>query len=126
METGIVGAMKFNAFLLVFLIGCTSFTKSDDDAIRKQSKAWVEALAAQDSEKVASMYTKDAVVLPPEMKPVVGRVAIEKHFKGFPKADALSVDITELDGRDDLAVARGSWSLTIGDTTMNGTLTPPS
>jgi uncharacterized protein (TIGR02246 family) len=52
-----------------------------DPAITKLAKEWEAAFNAKDVAKVASMYTDDAVVMPPNHEPVRGRANIEAFFK---------------------------------------------
>ncbi len=52
-----------------------------DPALTKLAKAWEAAFNVQDVAKVASMYTDDAVVMPPNHEPVRGRANIEAFFK---------------------------------------------
>ena len=52
-----------------------------DPALTKLAKAWEAAFNAKDIAKVASMYTDDAVVMPPNHEAVRGRANIEAFFK---------------------------------------------
>jgi uncharacterized protein (TIGR02246 family) len=52
-----------------------------DPALTKLAKAWEAAFNAKDIPKVASMYTDDAVVMPPNHEAVRGRANIEAFFK---------------------------------------------
>jgi uncharacterized protein (TIGR02246 family) len=52
-----------------------------DPAITKLAKEWEAAFNAKDVAKVASMYTDDAVVMPPNHEAVRGRANIEAFFK---------------------------------------------
>jgi uncharacterized protein (TIGR02246 family) len=52
-----------------------------DPALTKLAKEWEAAFNAKDVAKVASMYTEDAVVMPPNHEPVRGRANIEAFFK---------------------------------------------
>jgi uncharacterized protein (TIGR02246 family) len=56
-------------------------TGKTDPALTKLAKAWEAAFNATDVAKVASMYTDDAVVMPPNHEPVRGRANIEAFFK---------------------------------------------
>ncbi len=52
-----------------------------DPALTKLAKGWEATFNAKDVAKVASMYTDDAVVMPPNHEAVRGRANIEAFFK---------------------------------------------
>lgn len=56
-------------------------------------------------------YAADAVVLPPDGPAVEGRAAIERWLAAFPAFSDLKFEILELDGRGDLAYARGRYTM---------------
>jgi uncharacterized protein (TIGR02246 family) len=53
------------------------------EAIEAQNAKLSEALAAGDAALVASLYSPDAVVMPPGSTIIVGRGAIQKLFQGL-------------------------------------------
>ncbi len=64
-------------------------------AIAQQGYArWIKATQARDSQADAALYTDDAVVLPPDQAPVVGRAAIVKFYQDFNASPARLVDET--------------------------------
>ena len=70
---------------------------------------WYAANNAEDAVRLAQLYSKDAVVKPPDRPAIRGRAAIEAFFrKGFESADAQTKGVT--DGArvmNDLAVTWG-------------------
>ena len=53
-------------------------TAADEAALRADPLAWMEAYNAGNSDGIASLYTEDAILLPPGAPPVVGRAAIRE------------------------------------------------
>ncbi len=57
------------------------------------------------------LIADDAVYMPPGVAPLEGRKAIEELFKAHPW-EHLSEKLAEVEGRGDLAFARGTWPVT--------------
>jgi len=55
--------------------------KHIEPAISKAGSDYVAAVSARDAAKVASLYTDDAIEMPPNAKAVSGRSAIEAFYK---------------------------------------------
>jgi uncharacterized protein (TIGR02246 family) len=86
---------------------------ADLAAIRATDSAFVTAAAAGDAAGVASIYLPDARVLPPNAPAVQGRDAIQKLWGGLLDAYQVKFDVSadEVEGRGDLAYARGHYTL---------------
>jgi len=72
---------------------------------------WVEAMHAEDAEALATMFTDDAVMLPPNRPPIVGNAAIrqdiQEYFDKFtPKG---TEEYTAYHVSCDFMIALGSW-----------------
>jgi len=93
---------------------------SDDDvaAIQLMLDGVLEGELAGDWNAVAKNFAEDFVYLPANMQPIEGRAAWLLFVQGAElKIAELSAEILELDGRGDLAFARGVYSeiLSMGD-----------
>jgi ketosteroid isomerase-like protein len=95
-------------------IGCGSsapkLSDADVAAIRNATRQYVEWDEARNP-AVLQFIAQDAVYMPPGAAPLHGRKAIEELFKAHPW-EHLSESLAEVDGRGDLAFARGTWSIT--------------
>ena len=81
----ILGVLFVAAFCA--LGGCSEakkFTSADEKKIRTELDEWARALTAKEWGKVASLYTEDAVLMPPHTKTIVGRKAIEAFLTRVP------------------------------------------
>jgi uncharacterized protein (TIGR02246 family) len=85
----------------------------DIAAIRATDSTFAGAVGAGDAAGVAGMYLPDAHLLPPNLAPVEGREAIHQFFGGMLKAYHVTVTVSsdEIEGRGDLAYARGHYTL---------------
>jgi len=61
----------------------------------------------------AAMFTANGVFMPPNQPAVEGRAAIQAWFAAFPALSEFTVQVVEIDGRGDVAYARGTYALTI-------------
>ncbi len=88
-------------------------TDADVTAIKKHSAAWVKAAQAGDWNTMVAVYAEDALYLPEQAPMLQGRAAIRGDFDSSPKMTDLTVVQLEIDGRGDLAFARGTFSFTM-------------
>ena len=90
-------------------------TLSDADiaAIRTANASYASAAKARDWGALAALYAQDAIIMPPNHPSVTGRANIQVYFQAFPPMSAFEVPIVEIEGRSDLAVVRGTYSMTI-------------
>ena len=87
-------------------------TDADRNAIRVTNDRFVKAALAADWAALASTYTEDGIVLPPNGPEVRGRAAIQKFYAG-PKVTVLKVNLVEIDGQGDLAYTRGTYDIEV-------------
>jgi ketosteroid isomerase-like protein len=59
------------------------------------------------------MYADDGAVLPPNGIAVQGRQAIQKWLGEFPPISDFKLEPVDVDGRGDIAYARGNYSMTL-------------
>ena len=86
---------------------------ADMAAIRATDSAFARAAGAGDAAAVAAMYLADARLMPPNRRPIEGREAIQKFWGGLLGGYQLRFDVAaeEIEGRGDLAYARGRYTL---------------
>lgn len=82
---------------------------ADRQAIDAAHTAFSTAAAAGDYTAVSAMYTEDATLLPPNMPPAAGRIAIKAVFGLFPPVGAMTLTTDEVNGTADMAAVRGSY-----------------
>lgn len=84
------------------------FADSDRNAIRATVAQFDKAIVDRDWAKIASMYTEDGMLLPPNAPVVQGRSEIQRYFSGFPPVSSFRQEVVEADGVGDLAYARAA------------------
>ena len=90
-----------------------TLSAQDVAAIRATTDRFTELMLARDFDKLAQLYTADAAVLPPNQPVVQGQAQIKTWLEAFPKTTRFSIEFQEIEGRDDLAYVRGSYSMTV-------------
>lgn len=108
-------------FLLCFSFGCQPSQKiaekaaadfsADIEANKNLVEAWDEAYNAGNIEGLLALYTDDAVKIPPNEPPYVGREAIRAHFQQAFDQFIEETDSVVVDAKigADLAFVRGTW-----------------
>jgi len=93
--------------------GAEPLAALDIAAIRATDSAFATAMGAGDAAGAAAIYLPDAHLLPPDAAPVEGRAAIQQFIAGFLGAYhvTISVSADEIEGRGDLAYARGHYTM---------------
>ncbi len=84
-------------------------SSADEAAIRQSTADFVRAALANDADAIANLYTEDAVLMFPNEPAYVGREAIRNRFAADTHL-ALTLPIDDVDGRGDLAYARGTFT----------------
>jgi len=109
-------------FLLCFTFGCQQGeevaeepvveVEADVEAIKKITDDFNAAINAGNIDKLVSLYTDDAVRIPPNKPALVGKEAIRSLFQE--QLDQFTVQnegvIVDLKVSGDLAFVRGSWT----------------
>ena len=88
---------------------------SDLAAIREASANYERHAIANDWDAWIELIGDDAVYLPPGEPAVSGRAAVRSWVDTFPHVDQLSLTIADIVGQGDLAVVRGSFSMSVTD-----------
>lgn len=85
----------------------------DTEAIRAIGEQFVRFMLARDFDALVRLYTEDGVFMPPGRPPLKGRLALREWLGAFPQVTRLTFTLDEIDGRGDLAYARGTYTMTL-------------
>jgi len=97
-------------------------SEEDVAAIRAAAQSYTEAMLTGDWAAAVAVFTEDAVRMPPNAPAIQGHEAIRAGFEAEPVTYTDFTNTpTEIDGRGDLAYARGPYSLTF---TLEGIAEP--
>ncbi|RWD66867.1 MAG: SgcJ/EcaC family oxidoreductase [Mesorhizobium sp.] len=108
--------MRFKHGLLIVAIGALCLgpanAQSAKDAIEASNAEFMKSLNGKDAAGVASHYTEDAAVLPPNGMRVDGRENIQKFWQGIIEYGVSDLKLTtvEVEERGDLAFELGSFT----------------
>jgi ketosteroid isomerase-like protein len=94
------------------------FTDADRAAIERASERFVTAALGAQWDTVASLYSDNAVFMPPNEAAGEGRAAIRQHLGTFPPLQSFRFDRDHIDGSGDLAYVQGRYTMTF--TTPDG------
>ena len=76
---------KLLSLILVLIATLPGLAKPDDAKIRTvvgdRYKEWIAAASRKDAEALTNLYDEDAVLLPKEEEPVIGKAAIADYYK---------------------------------------------
>jgi uncharacterized protein (TIGR02246 family) len=101
----------FIGLLLMGLTACQSnppaLSIEDQDAITESSTKWVQTYNQNDWETLASLFTPDATMMPPNSPVVRGRDAIAAWETETESGFRIAFDIQEISGLGSLAYVRG-------------------
>ena len=82
-------------------------------AIKAATEEYIQAWRSADWVTLAALHTEDAIVMPPNESMVQGRDEIQALNEASPAPIEANLTIVEIDGRGDLAYARGTYSVTV-------------
>ena len=103
--------------MIVLLAACRvappSLSDQDKTAIRAVTDSFVAYFHAGRDSGNASLYTENATLLPPNHGIVEGRPAILAFFQSYPALPDFVATTIDIDGRGDLAYARGTYSFSM-------------
>jgi uncharacterized protein (TIGR02246 family) len=109
-------------FLLCFTFGCQQgeevaelepLAAEDVAANRAVTDAFVQGARSGDWATVAALYAEDAILMPANQPLIKGREAIQARQEAGPAIEDFSLTVEDVFGRDDIAVVRGKYSMTI-------------
>jgi uncharacterized protein (TIGR02246 family) len=99
--------------------GCQAPTQAalgatDATALRAALQSYFDAANAGDAARWASVYTEDAVMMPPNSPVVEGRAAIQSWLAMLPvKITDAEGTTVEVEGAGDVAYVRGTYSMNL-------------
>ena len=88
------------------------FADADRSAIESASDRWVAAAQAGNWDEVASHYSENAVIMPPNAATAEGRTAVRDLLASFPPLQAIDFNQVHVDGSGDLAYVHGTYTMT--------------
>ena len=91
--------------------GAADFQAADRSAIESASDRWVAAAQAGNWDEVASHYSEDAVIMPPNAETGEGRAAVRDLLASFPPLQSIDFDQVHIDGSGDLAYVHGNYTM---------------
>ncbi len=115
---------------VLFALSLGNGAASAEDALAEEDRQgiaqlpikYVERALTDDWDAVADLYHEDAIVMPPDRPPVVGRDNIRQFLaqllgtEGGVTLESFSVDVVELQKVGDLAYARATYQFEISMT----------
>lgn len=107
--------------------GCESETDNGWDlasvrnAIEESNRLFGEAFGKGDAAGVAARYTSSGKLLPPNAEPVIGREDIQAFWQTAIDGGAggATLQVVEIELKDDAAMEIGEFSITAGDTVVD-------
>jgi uncharacterized protein (TIGR02246 family) len=76
---------KLLSLILVLIATLPGLAKPDDAKIRTvvedRYKEWIAAASGKDAEALTNLYDEDAVLMPKEEEPVIGKAAIGEYYR---------------------------------------------
>ena len=93
--------------------GPAPLTDADRNSIHAFVVDFDKGVLAADWPALASAYTEDGILLPPNAPVVEGRAAIQKFFGGLPKITAFKQSVVEIEGPGDPTYVRGTYEMTM-------------
>jgi uncharacterized protein (TIGR02246 family) len=83
-------------------------TDADRAAIQEVSDEFAEHFLAGNFSGVASLYTEDGVLMPPNAPSVTGRAALAEFFATFPPVTQMDLVSVAVEGSGDMAYVYGT------------------
>lgn len=102
--------------LIIFAASIAEAQQSARTAIEANAKQFTEAFNKGDAAAVATMYTMDARVLPPNGEMVEGRPNIQKFWQGAISAGVKMGSLETRARRDTGQRCGGNWALHLNNT----------
>lgn len=102
--------IPFYVLLIISIISCSekkSFEISDEEAINRIRRDYVNGWLANDSETVLGLFTDDALIIPSGLSPIKGKEKIQNYW--FPNDSSetvihsYTVELLDLHGTDSMA-----------------------
>jgi len=115
--------MKSRRFIPALLVACTlvacypageaALSDEDTEAIRGMLDSYAANTRAQDWATLVTYYADDAVRMPPDAPMQTDEAAIMAWMDALPPVTGFTLTPQVIDGRGDLAYARGTFTLDV-------------
>ncbi|MBT8397627.1 MAG: nuclear transport factor 2 family protein [Gemmatimonadetes bacterium] len=102
----------------------SELTGSDKETIRHLLEdVWVEGCVRQEWDRCLGIMSEDYVYMIPDQPALRGKAEAQAFFEGFPTISRMSQSIETVGGTRELAVARGTYALSmdVDGTEVSGT-----
>ena len=93
--------------------GRSTLPQEDVKQINNLTQAFAKGVLAKEWKTLSALYADNAVLYPPGETAVKGRASIEACLAGLPGMTDFTMRTTSVEGRDDLAYAQGTYTMTI-------------
>ena len=101
-----------------------NITDQDIAAIKSLREPWIQAMMDREWDRLFTICTPNITFFPPEAPIAEGTEEARAYLDEFPVMTSFDFEFTRIDGRDDLATARGNFHITAEadgqDVTMDG------
>jgi len=102
---------------MLALTGCQrsslALSQADKDGVKANIEQYRQAALASDWDALGRTLVSNVYCSPPHMAPMTSREAVVAWGKTFPKFVSFTVNIEEIDGAGDVAVARGTYAYAV-------------
>ena len=118
---------RFWMGMVLLIPACTAPTidhAAEVEALREAAARYHAAASGKDSETVVSMYSEDALMIPPNAELVEGLSAVEGYRFGFIETPGISLDF-ELIRAEVSESGDMGWTFAIGQITIDNPDGPP-
>lgn len=88
-----------------------SLSTDDESSIRAGVDSIIAAANRGDWQAWTEVYAENAVAMPPNSRPLIGREALHERLVSLPPTSDWEYDVLDLDGRGDLAFLRGVFAV---------------
>jgi ketosteroid isomerase-like protein len=92
-------AVLVTSVVVVGVAGVYGQAGKPDPNLTKVAEAFIKAFNAKDAKAVAAFYADDAVLMPPNVQLVKGRVAIQTYFEGLFKQGLTDLRLSPIELR---------------------------
>jgi len=113
--------VPFLALLVACQAGPRPLSEADKTTLRDNDQHFAQLALAKNWAMLASRFTSDGEMLPPNEPAVKGRAAIQAWMTAYPPISAFTVETPEIDGVGDFAYTRGAYTITV---TLPGATSP--
>jgi len=105
----------------------SNISDQDVSAIKALQAPWIQACLDRDWDALLGICTDDIELYPPDAPKASGPDASRAYLEAFPVMKAFTFEFSKIEGQNDFAAGRGSFSITAevdgSEVAMNGKFT---